>query len=103
MVEGTEGLMGLGFQNIDGAGRFSGDSRLKDAEQRLDALLERYEAGKLSETVNSAELKAIVMDTPDYIDGHAHLGHALPTRLVRPQQSQFCGRETLPAPSTGQR
>lgn len=69
--------MGLSFQIIDGTGRFTDDFRLNGAEQRLDGLLERCEAGRLSEMGRIAELKAILMDAPDYIDGHAHLGHAL--------------------------
>jgi len=76
-VEGVVALMGIGFQIIDGDGRFSSDSSLEDAEQRLDDLLERCEAGMLPETAYIAELKAIVTENPDYIDGHAHLGHAL--------------------------
>lgn len=69
--------MGIGFEIIAGDGRFSADSRLKDAEQRLDDALEQSEAADLSEAAYIAELKAIVTDNPDYIDGHAHLGHAL--------------------------
>lgn len=69
--------MGTGFQIIDGDGRFSADPPVVTAAQRLDDLLERYDAEMLSDAAYLAELKAIVADSPAYIDGHVYLGHAL--------------------------
>ncbi|WCP12009.1 hypothetical protein sphantq_00406 [Sphingobium sp. AntQ-1] len=69
--------MGIGFQIIDGVGRFSVDCLFHQAEKRLDDVLDQHSAGMLSDPAYIAELKAIITDSPEYIDGHAHLGHAL--------------------------
>jgi len=69
--------MGIGFQIIDGDGRFSVDGLFRQAEERLDDVLDRHSAGMLSDPAYIAELKAVVTDSPEFIDGHAHLGHAL--------------------------
>lgn len=69
--------MGVGFHIIDGDGCFLADAPLRHAEERLDDLLDRHGAGMLSDPAYIAELKEIVADSPDHIDGHAHLGHAL--------------------------
>lgn len=58
-------------------GLFSYPAGHDDIQQQFDDLLDEHDAGKLSQTGYVGRLKELLAADPDFIDGHAHLGHAL--------------------------
>lgn len=65
------------FEVYDHGGEFQHGADYDVVVEALDKALEQRDSGRITWAKYLKVLKTLVVDHPDFIDGHAHLGHAL--------------------------
>ncbi|KQN04859.1 hypothetical protein ASE85_07685 [Sphingobium sp. Leaf26] len=95
------------FQIIDDEGRLGHCANHAEVETRLSDLLEEYEGGGLSTAAYFFGLKQIIVNHPDHIETHVHIGDTLMAEggtkaaLVAYQRAVLLGEAAIPAGYTG--
>lgn len=73
---------------LSDGGRFKQALADRDAEELLDRILEERQSGLMRMSRHVASLEELMLQHPNYIDGHSHLGFACLNRVGQSKRWQ---------------